>query len=260
MIDVESCVRICSCCSGRKDVDDPVDRPLSPGRVQGAEDHVPRLGRRDGRRDRLQVAHFSHENHVGIHTQGPAKRFREARDVHADFPLIDHRFLVRVVILDRIFDRDDVVIVVVVKPVDHAGQTRRLATPRRTRHQEQTSGPRDDILDHQGQSELLEREELAWDLPQHQTDVPALLENGDAKPRLVAEGKAEVGPAHLLQFLLVALRRDALHQRSRVLRTEDFRLQPHQAAMPADTGWLPRRQVQIAGPLLNDGFQKLVDL
>ena len=30
--------------------------------------------------------------------------------VDADFPLVDHRFFVRVVVLDRVFDRDDVVV------------------------------------------------------------------------------------------------------------------------------------------------------
>ena len=84
-----------------------------------------------------------------------------------------------------------------------------------------------------GQAELLERQELVRDPPQHHADVAALLEDGDAEPGQLAEGEAEVGAAHLLQLLLAALGRDALHQRHGVVRLEDLGLQrPHVAVEP----------------------------
>ena len=69
--------------------------------------------------------------------------------------------------------------------------------------------------------------------------LPLLLEDRDAEPGHVAEGKAEVGPAHLLQLLLAPLRRDALHQRHGVFRLQNLRLQPHQRPSMRSTGGWP---------------------
>ena len=58
--------------------------------------------------DRLQVAHFADEDDVGIFTQRVLERVCEALRVGADLALVDDAALVRVDELDRIFDRDDV--------------------------------------------------------------------------------------------------------------------------------------------------------
>ena len=50
----------------REDVDDSVDRLRRVLRVQGREDEVAGLGRRQRRRDRLEVAHLTDEDHVGV--------------------------------------------------------------------------------------------------------------------------------------------------------------------------------------------------
>ena len=64
--------------AGGKDVDDAVDRALGAGGVQRAEDDVARFGRRDRRLDRLQVAHFADQDHVGVLPQRAANRLGEA--------------------------------------------------------------------------------------------------------------------------------------------------------------------------------------
>ena len=120
MIAIENWVRIWSCCSLREDVDDAVDRALGRVGVQRAEDDVAGFGRRDGRLDRLQVAHFADQDDVGVHPQGAADGLGEVGHVDADLALVDRRLLVLVVVLDRVFDRDDVVVEVVVDVVDHA--------------------------------------------------------------------------------------------------------------------------------------------
>ena len=68
-------------------------------------------------------------------------------------------------------------------------------------------------FDDRRQAQLLQGQQLVGNLPQHHGDVAALLEDRDAEAGHVAEGEAEVGAADLLQFLLAALGRDALHQR-----------------------------------------------
>ena len=143
MIDVASCVRIWSCWLVGKDVDDAVDRAGGARGVQRAEHDVARFGRGDGRLDRFQVAHFADQDHVGVLPQGAANRLGEAGDVDADFALVDRRLLVVVIELDRVFDRDDVVIDVVVDVVDHRRQRGRLARTGRTGHQDQPARPHD---------------------------------------------------------------------------------------------------------------------
>ncbi len=63
------------------------------------------------------------------------------------------------------------------------------------------------------QAQALHRQQLVGNLPQHHADVAALLEDRHAKPGRIAKGKAKVRTTHLLQFLLAAFGRDALHQR-----------------------------------------------
>ena len=60
--------------------------------------------------NRFQIAHFTDENDVGGHTQGPANAFFEIGDIDADLALIDQALVVLVKILDRIFQRDDMAI------------------------------------------------------------------------------------------------------------------------------------------------------
>ena len=110
MIADASCVRICSCWFVGKHVDDAVDRAGGAGGVQRAEHDVARFGRGDGRFDRFQVAHFADEDHVRVLPQRAANRFGERRHVDADLALVDRRLLVVVIELDRVFDRDDVVV------------------------------------------------------------------------------------------------------------------------------------------------------
>ena len=62
------------------------------------------------------------------------------------------------------------------------------------------------LLQDRRQPKLLERQQLVGNLPQHHADVAALLEDRHAEAGQVAEGEAEVGAAHFLQFLLAAVR------------------------------------------------------
>jgi ADP-dependent phosphofructokinase/glucokinase len=73
--------------------------------VQRGEHEVARLG--DGERglDGLEVAHLAHEHDVRVLAQHVLERLLEAARVEAHLALVDHRELVRVQVLDRVFDR-----------------------------------------------------------------------------------------------------------------------------------------------------------
>jgi len=72
--------------------------------------------------------------------------------------------------------------------------------------QEEPARPAAERLGDFGQTDLLECEELGRDQPQDDRQVAALAEDGDPEPPGIAEGEAEVGPALLLNLLLVAVR------------------------------------------------------
>ena len=75
----------------------------------------------------FEVSHFPDQNHIRVHSQNATQCLREARNIDPNFSLIDCRFFVVVVVLNWVFQRDDMVIDVVVHPVNHAGQSGRLS-------------------------------------------------------------------------------------------------------------------------------------
>src|SRR5690606_41646105 len=81
------------------------------GRVRGprAHDEQAELGRRERKRDRLQIAHLTDQDHVGIRPQGAAQRVRERLAVLTDLALMDEAPLVRVQELQRALERAGVV-------------------------------------------------------------------------------------------------------------------------------------------------------
>jgi hypothetical protein len=81
--------------------------------------------------DRLEVAHLADQHDVRVLAQCRAQRQREALRVAVDLALVDQAALVLVDELDRILDREDVIVTLPVDLVDHRGERRRLPGPRR---------------------------------------------------------------------------------------------------------------------------------
>ena len=86
---------------GRERVDDPVDGLRRVLGVERAEHEVTGLGRGDRGRDRLEVAHLTDQDDVGVLTQRLAQRGRERLGVGADVALAHERHLRLVHELDR---------------------------------------------------------------------------------------------------------------------------------------------------------------
>ena len=160
---------------------------------------------------------------------------------------------------DRVFDRDDVMVAVLVQIVDAGGQRRRLAGTGRPGHEHQPSRAVEQLLQGRRRPQLLHAQQIDGNLPQHHPRVAPLLEDRDAEPGLVAEGEAEVGPPLLLQFLLAPFRRDALHQRNGVLRLEHLGFELHEPAVKAQNRRLPHGDVQVAGATVDHREQQFID-
>ena len=76
---------------------------------------------------RLGVAQLADQDHVGVLAQHAAKRLVERVGVETDFALVDDAVDVGVQDLDRVLDRDDVLLPRPVDVAEHRGERRRLA-------------------------------------------------------------------------------------------------------------------------------------
>ena len=124
----------------------------------------------------------------------PANRLGEVGHVDADLALVDGRFLVLVVILDRVLDRDDMPVEVVVDIVDHRGQAGRLARPGGAGDQDQAARPLDQVADDRRRAQLLEREKLVGDPPQHQADIAFCLNTATRNRAMSPKAKPKSVP------------------------------------------------------------------
>ena len=136
-----SASRTCFCSCGGKKSMTRLMVSVRVGGVQRRHDEVAGLGGGQGRLDRLVVTHLADEDDVGVLPHRGAQRGRRSRRCRARtsrWLIIDE--LVEVQDLDRVLDRDDVDLAVVVDVVDHAGEGRGLAGAGRAGDEHQAAG------------------------------------------------------------------------------------------------------------------------
>ena len=97
------------------------------------------LSRRDRNTDRLKVTHLTHQNHIRILTKRRPQGIGITLGVQPDLSLIDHSHLVLMQILDRILQRDDMGVSVIVYLIYDGCQRGGLTASGRTRHKDQPS-------------------------------------------------------------------------------------------------------------------------
>ncbi len=197
---------------GGEHVDDAVDGLRGRVRVQRREGEV--TGFRDAERglDGLQVAHLADEHDVRVLAERRAQRAGEAERVGVHFALVDQAALVLVDVLDRVFDRDDVLAPLGVDLVEHRGQRRRLAGARGTGHQHQPAGPFCQLRDDGRQPEFVELADPLRDEPVDGGHGAALVEHVAAEPADAADAEGEVQLHRLLEALLLGVGADAVDQ------------------------------------------------
>ena len=93
---------------GLEHADDAVDGLAGIDRVERRHDQVTGLGGRQADLDRLTIAHFTHQNHLGRLAQRGPQAAGKRVEVHAQFPLIEGGLLLRMDVLDRVLKSDDV--------------------------------------------------------------------------------------------------------------------------------------------------------
>src|SRR4029079_7123752 len=112
----------------------------------------------------------------------------------------------RVLVLDRILDRDDVTAAVLVAVTDHRGESRRLARARAADDEAEPALRHRDVLELTRELEVLEGRNLGDDRAQHRADVTLLNERANAAPADALRRDREVAllqRVELLRLLVV---------------------------------------------------------
>lgn len=108
---------------------------------------MPRLSRRQRHLHGLRIPHFSHDDDIGRLANRRAQRGREIRGVNADLHLFDEASLVRVLLLERIFNRDDVLMIATIDQIDERGHRGALARSCWSANEHETVGEPRERLD-----------------------------------------------------------------------------------------------------------------
>ena len=80
-----------------------------------------------GQSYRLQITHLTNQNNIRVLSQRGAQRFVKSKRVSMNLTLIDQTFLALVNELDRVFNRQDMLITAVIDVVQHGRQCRALS-------------------------------------------------------------------------------------------------------------------------------------
>ena len=138
----------------REHVDDAIHGLGRVVRVEGGEHQVAGLGHGERDLDGFEVAHLADEEDVGVLAEGGAQGPFERGCVGADRPLVDHRPLVVVEVLDRVLDGQDVELAMLVDVVDDRGQCGGLARPGRPGHEHEAAGKAGEPFGDRGETQL----------------------------------------------------------------------------------------------------------
>ncbi len=164
-------------------------------RVERAEDEEAGLGGVERHPHRLEVAQLADEDRVGVLPERGLQRGREGRRVGAELAVGHDRRLRDVDELDRVLDRDDVVRLRPVDPVDEGGERRRLPRAGRPGDEDEAAERPADGGDLLGEAEVLDGQDARGDHPEDGGGPVLLPEEVHAEAGLVAHRVGEVAVA-----------------------------------------------------------------
>ena len=181
--------RICCCLAG-EELDHPADRLGGVDGVHRREHEVARLGRLERGLRGLRVAELADEDHVGVLAERAPERLLERLGVEPDLALVDDAAVVGVEDLDRVLDRDDVLLPRPVDVADHRGERRRLPRAGRAGDEDEAAVLLGEPRDAGRQARAGRRSARARDHAEGERDRAALAEGVDAEARQLVGGYA----------------------------------------------------------------------
>jgi hypothetical protein len=237
-------------------VDDPVDRLGGRARVQRAEHEVARLGGRQRQADGLEVAHFADQDVVRVLAQRAAQRVGERQRVRSQLALVDQALLRLVHELDRVLDRQDVPVLVVltwstiaasvVDLPEPVGPVHRMSPRGRFAISAKTFG----ALSSSSESTFEGMVRNAAAAPRDWTNA-LNAEAGEVRDR-----EAEVALEVLLIHLALRVAHDVVHHGVDVLVLHRRQVDPAHVAVDPDHRRQARRHMQVGRLVLDSEGQK----
>ena len=162
--------------------------------------------------------------------------------------------------LDRVFQRDDVLLLRRVDQIDHGGQRGRLARAGRPRHQDQAVLPERQRLHHLGETELLEGADLSRDDPEDGALAVPLVEDVDAEPRVLSDLDREVQVSLLLEYPPLIVVEDLVDHLVDLVPAEGAVLDGSELAVEPHERQRSGGQVEVGPSTILGQYQQLGDV
>ena len=195
--------------------------------------------------NRFEVAQLADQHDVRVFAQSRAQSVGERKGMRADFALINHRLARLVHELNRILDRQNVPVQIVVDVVDHRRQRGRLARAGRAGHQYQTARSARKIGEYAGRLQLFERQHARRNRSQHRGGAAILVECIDAEARQPRQVERKIGLQIFVVLLALRIVHDVVDHAVHVFVLERRQVDAAHVAVNADHRRQPRRQMQV---------------
>ena len=181
---------------------------------------MPRLRSRNRRTDGLQIPHLSDQNHIRIFSKCRAQRIRIRIGVNPDLSLVDNREMVPVGKFDRILQRQDMLLQVVVDQIDDRSKRRRFTASGRPGHQDQSSGMLVKINDRIRNAQALRRRHLSRHHTEDNGNRSSLPEQIYAEPARSRDRISHIKLAAARKYLFLPLIHDLQAHSLRIFRKQ----------------------------------------
>ena len=237
--------------------------------MKRSKHEVARFRRGDRQLNRFEIAHFPDHDDVGIFTKRSPQRPRERIGVKVHFALIHVAASRGDDELDRVFQRDDVVLAISVDLVNEGRQRRRFPARNRSCDEDEAVGVLEQWLDRFRQTEIVHRLQLRADNPKNHVPARALFYDRRAEAardcfavdfHLGGVGKVDI--AAFFEAIQLAFLEETPRKTFADLSGEHFGVFPDRLEAPESSpvGLAVGGQVDVGAIVLDSEFQVVVDV
>ncbi len=160
--------------------------------------------------------------------------------MRADFPLIDQTPLGLVNEFDRVFNGQDMTVMILVDVVDHPGKRRGLAGTGRAGHQHHAAGLIGNFLKNLRCVQIFQRQNLGRDRPHHRAGTTVLNESVDPETGQTGDREREIHLKVFFVFLALVVIHDVVDHAVDILMLHWRQIDPAHIPVHANHRRQPR--------------------
>ena len=213
--------------------------------MQGGEYQVAGFGGGERQADGFRVTHLAHQDDIRVFTQCGAQGVGEAVGVLVQFALVYQALLTFVHKLDRVFDGEDVVMMVFVDVVDHCRQGGGFTGTGRAGYQHQAARLVGNFLEHFGRVQLFQREHFAGNGTEYGGRAAFGVECVHTETGDVGQLEGKVGFQPLLVVFTLVVVHDGSDHVAHFFGAHFRQVDAAHVAVHADHGWQAGGEVQV---------------